>query len=268
LCHSNILTILEFELSLILFAWSQVARALDGNVLHRWASPLPCGGSSSRGLGKGAFIVLDCIFDDAQTFWILDAMHWREVDLYENPTEFRLFWLTTKITEEAPDMSTADPFRLALVPFYECNPAGLEQAYQGPVPFARDGLLFYLKQGFYRPGSSPLVLQWKDAVSSQYLVYSKTLQAVLEVRQRGAEAAENEEEDEDLAAAMGAHTLEHPLGLVNAWGPPKTVMAGAAAEEAPAAPPAHDLCLVTLEGLEVGSVPEALVVQKGIKPGS
>jgi hypothetical protein len=45
-------------------------------------------------------------------------------------------------------------------------------------------------------------------------------------------------------------------------------MAGAAAEEAPAAPPAHDLCLVTLEGLEVGSVPMALVAQKGIKPGS
>lgn len=234
-------------------------------MLHRWASPLPCGGSSSRGLGKGAFLVLDCIFDDAQTFWILDAMHWREVDLYENPAEFRLFWLTTKIAEEAPHMSTAEPFRLALVPFYECDPAGLEQAYRGPIPFARDGLLFYLKQGFYRPGSSPLVLQWKDAASSQYLVYSKTLQAVLAVRQRGAEAAENEEEDDDLAAAMGAHTLETPIGLVNSWGPPKAAMGDAGTRDAVLV---QDLCLVTLEGLEVGAVPEALAVEKCIQPGT
>jgi hypothetical protein len=234
--------------------------------MHRWSSPLPCGGPNGRGLGKGAFVVLDCIFDDAHTFWILDAMQWQEVDLYESPAEFRLFWLTTKVAEEAPQMATAVPFHLALVPFYECDPVGLEQAYRGTVPFARDGLLFYLKQGFYRPGSSPLVLQWKDAASSRYLVYSEVLQAVLAVRQRGAEAAENEEEDDNLAAAMGAHSLGGSLGLLTGWRAPK--MAAANEDENTAAASLQDLCLVTLEGLVVGTLPEALAAEKRIKSGS
>jgi hypothetical protein len=52
---------------------------------------------------------------------------------------------------------------------------------QGEQPYLRDGLLFYLKQGFYEPGSSPLILQWKDTFSSRYLIYSETQQAVLQV---------------------------------------------------------------------------------------
>ena len=31
------------------------------------------------------------------------------------------------------------------------------------LPYARDGLLFYHKEAFYTPGSSPLALLWADA---------------------------------------------------------------------------------------------------------
>jgi len=110
---------------------------------------------------------------------------WKDMSLYDSTAEFRLHWIHTQLQECMATAATAamaavvvtgaglggggggGGYRLRLCPYYDCNPAGLERAYGGPQPFARDGLLFYLKQGLYEPGPCPLVLQWKDAASSR-----------------------------------------------------------------------------------------------------
>ena len=56
-----------------------------------------------------------------------------------------------------------------------CKPAclstgALQEAYTGPVPFQRDGLMFLHKEGHYSLDSTPLALLWKDAHCSQYLL--------------------------------------------------------------------------------------------------
>jgi snurportin-1 len=34
-------------------------------------------------------------------------------------------------------------YKFSIVPVYECNSSGLQTVYSGPVPFERDGVLFY-----------------------------------------------------------------------------------------------------------------------------
>ena len=47
---------------------------------------------------------------------------------------------------------------------------GLRTAYEGPVPYRRDGLYLLHKEGHYALGHSPLALLWKDAACSRYFV--------------------------------------------------------------------------------------------------
>jgi snurportin-1 len=53
--------------------------------------------------------------------------------------------MTTKLAEtgalSAP--SAHHHYRFSVVPVYECNVPGLQAVYSGPVPFERDGILFY-----------------------------------------------------------------------------------------------------------------------------
>ncbi len=44
------------------------------------------------------------------------------------------------------------------------------QAYSGPVPYERDGLLLLHKEAYYHQGMTPLALLWKDAVCSRYVI--------------------------------------------------------------------------------------------------
>ena len=51
-----------------------------------------------------------------------------------------------------------------------CTTEGLRAAYDGPVPYQRDGLYLLHKEGHYALGLSPLALLWKDAACSRYFV--------------------------------------------------------------------------------------------------
>lgn len=69
--------------------------------------------------------------------------------------------MTTKLAEtgalSAP--SAHHHYQFSVVPVYECNVPGLQAVYSGPVPFERDGILFFNR----------LVprLYWKDSCISE-----------------------------------------------------------------------------------------------------
>mmetsp|Transcript_3243 Transcript_3243/g.5042 ORF Transcript_3243/g.5042 Transcript_3243/m.5042 type:complete len:417 (-) Transcript_3243:5-1255(-) len=140
----------------------------NGCMLHSFKSPLPGGGMTGR---HGSSAILECIYTPADnTYYALDIMNWNDMDCYDCEAEFRFFWLHTKFEETAGlsgGGAVAHSFRA--VPHWECSLTGLEQAYRSPLPYPRNGLLFYHREGQYEIGLTPLVLLWKDATITTYL---------------------------------------------------------------------------------------------------
>ena len=247
-----------------------VSRQLAGGVLHKWESPLPHGSretNSRQGRGKSedGYSILDCIYDDhKKTYWVLDAMVWKGYSLYDCTAEFRLYWLRTKLEEEAPFAAEAAPYKIRLAPYHECDPTGLQAAYAAPVPFIRDGLLFYLKGGHYQLGNTPLVLVWKDRHSSRYLVYSEEQTVVLGVHDPVAHAAAE-------AAASAAECGGGLGGAAEEGGmeyeATDAAVAGGGLGAGAAVPEGGALLLVTGEGAEVGQVPLALAQEQKLGHG-
>ena len=149
---------------------------------------------------------------------------------------------------QQPELQPSTPtgggsVKVRLAPYYDCNPQGLEAAYQGPMPFLRDGLLFYLKAGLYEPGSTPLVLAWKDAMSSRYLVYSDTQEVVLAAQEQSpGKCRQSRGCEEEKSSSTGLSCNR-------------------------AADSSRDLALVTLEGIQVDVLPSLLAAQHDIAPG-
>lgn len=139
--------------------------------------------------------MLDCIYHEPNdTYYILDVMCWRGCDLHDCTTEFRLFWLTGKLSELAttPNLQHQPPIgfsttvdgsqygglsigaaggrQFVQVQHHPATPEGLSAAYSGPVPFTRDGLYFIHTQSHYFPGQTPLALVWKDSSTSRYFL--------------------------------------------------------------------------------------------------
>ncbi|CAN0576217.1 unnamed protein product, partial [Ectocarpus sp. 12 AP-2014] len=105
--------------------------------------------------------------------------------LYDCNTDFRFYWVRTKLLEaDGPldTVSSRNGYRIKVryipapstfcifqpTPYHECDRQGLAHAYASPVPFIKDGLLFYLKTAHYQLGPTPLVLLWKDASVARY----------------------------------------------------------------------------------------------------
>lgn len=82
-----------------------------------------------------------------QTYYVIDVVCWAGTLLYECTADFRLFWLHSRLAEvgacDAP--STYHRYRFSTVPVYNCDQEGLHLAYSSPVPYVKDGLLFYNK---------------------------------------------------------------------------------------------------------------------------
>jgi hypothetical protein len=76
-------------------------------------------------------------------------MCWRGYSLYDCSSEFRFFWMNSKLAEtNALQPSSAHHrYRFSIVPVYECDIAGLQCAYSQPMPFTKDGVLFYNRWG-------------------------------------------------------------------------------------------------------------------------
>mmetsp|Transcript_4173 Transcript_4173/g.15000 ORF Transcript_4173/g.15000 Transcript_4173/m.15000 type:complete len:425 (+) Transcript_4173:127-1401(+) len=155
---------------------STVSRQRNGKMLHRFPSALPSGSrfSGSKSAGQGMYCILDCIFHERdQTYYVLDMMCWRGINLYDCSSEFRLFWVASKLAETMAGVEVGEKnrYRFAQVPCYPCTKEGLMEAYSGAsLTFERDGLLLLNKHAHYQLGPTPLSLLWKDSACSKYFI--------------------------------------------------------------------------------------------------
>ncbi|XVF08705.1 hypothetical protein REPUB_Repub07fG0026500 [Reevesia pubescens] len=151
-----------------------VSRQRNGSILHHFPSALPAGAKTRDGSGSAqSYCILDCIFHELdQTYYVIDMVCWNGYSLYDCTAEFRFFWLNSKLEESGAcnPPSYYHKFRFSAVPVYTCDQSGLYSAYNGVVPFVKDGLLFYNKHAHYQTGNTPLVLVWKDENCSQYVI--------------------------------------------------------------------------------------------------
>jgi snurportin-1 len=105
-------------------------------------------------------------------------MIWRGHELYDCTTEFRFFWMHSKLEEEkstnlSPPTIATTNFQIKLflpLPAYPATAAGIQAAYSNPINFTRDGLYFIHRRTHYSPGQTPLALTWKDALSSKFFI--------------------------------------------------------------------------------------------------
>uniref|UniRef100_A0A7N8X7H8 Snurportin-1 n=1 Tax=Mastacembelus armatus TaxID=205130 RepID=A0A7N8X7H8_9TELE len=121
---------------------STAAYTKSGYCVNRFPSLLPGGNRHNSAMGKD-YTILDCIYSEVdRTYYILDVMCWRGHPVYDCPTEFRFYWLQSKVqeTEGLSEIAKRNPFRFVT-----------------EYSFSVDGLLFYHRQTHYTPGSTPLV---------------------------------------------------------------------------------------------------------------
>ncbi|TMW60328.1 hypothetical protein Poli38472_000370 [Pythium oligandrum] len=146
-----------------------IARTQSGSIFKKFPSALP-NGSRKTTASTEAYCILDCIFHGHDsTFYVLDVMCWKGYLLYNCTTEFRWYWLRDKLAEgNAGEYSSSNPCRFLPLPCYECDEQGILDAYNTTFPFIKDGLLFYTKAAHYELGLTPLVVLWKDAMTSRY----------------------------------------------------------------------------------------------------
>ena len=96
-------------------------------------SALPNGSRASR--AGMSTCELDCIWREAeQTYYVLDVLAWKGQQLADCTTEFRLYWLRTKLAEaRAMETTSRNPCRFVPLDYSDCPAASLRQAYAGPV---------------------------------------------------------------------------------------------------------------------------------------
>jgi len=136
------------------------SRTEDGKLLSRFSSGLPNGSTNVRGGGgRGSYCILDCVFHpETRIYFVLDMMAWKGNLYYDCPTDFRLYWMHTKLSEtETKETSPFNEYRFIPLPYYECNASGITAVMQGPFIVNRQGLIFYNKETHYIIGSTPLV---------------------------------------------------------------------------------------------------------------
>nr|XP_033776847.1 snurportin-1 [Geotrypetes seraphini]XP_033776848.1 snurportin-1 [Geotrypetes seraphini]XP_033776849.1 snurportin-1 [Geotrypetes seraphini]XP_033776850.1 snurportin-1 [Geotrypetes seraphini] len=138
---------------------STAAYTKSGFCVNRFPSLLPGGNRHKSVTGKD-YTILDCIYSEvARTFYILDVMCWRGHPVYDCQTDFRFYWIHSKLQEEEglTETSRRNPFKFVYLQSFSCSFESINNVLAMDFPFEVDGLLFYHKQTHYTPGSTPLV---------------------------------------------------------------------------------------------------------------
>ncbi|KFO37968.1 Snurportin-1 [Fukomys damarensis] len=138
---------------------STSAYTKSGYCVNRFPSLLPGGNKRNSTTGKD-YTILDCIYNDvSQTYYVLDVMCWRGHPFYDCQTDFRFYWMHSKLPEEEGlgEKTKLNPFKFVGLKNFPCTPESLCKVLAMDFPFEVDGLLFYHKQTHYSPGSTPLV---------------------------------------------------------------------------------------------------------------
>ncbi|XP_069621775.1 snurportin-1 isoform X4 [Ranitomeya imitator] len=79
---------------------STAAYTKSGYCVNRFPSLLPGGNRNNSATGKD-YTILDCIYnEESRTYYVLDVMCWRGHPVYDCQTDFRFYWLQSKLQEE------------------------------------------------------------------------------------------------------------------------------------------------------------------------
>ncbi|CAK7301418.1 Snupn [Vulpes lagopus] len=138
---------------------STSAYTKSGYCVNRFSSLLP-GGNKRNSTTAKDYTILDCIYSEVnQTYYVLDVMCWRGHPFYDCQTDFRFYWMHSKLPEEEglEEKTKLNPFKFVGLKNFPCTPESLCKVLSMDFPFEVDGLLFYHKQTHYSPGSTPLV---------------------------------------------------------------------------------------------------------------
>ncbi|KAK3097029.1 hypothetical protein FSP39_005735 [Pinctada imbricata] len=120
------------------------AYSKSGYRINSFSSHLPGGSFKQKGRNKDNAI-LDCLFNEQEgTYYVLDIMCWKNHPIYDSETEFRFYWLASKVIE-TPEMAQKSPDNTI------------------------DGVLFYHKRCHYTFGSTPLVVWLKPYMLPEIL---------------------------------------------------------------------------------------------------
>lgn len=134
------------------------AYSRTGAFMRRFPSHLP--GGCHKLAQHQSYCILDCIYHEIlQTFFVLDIMCWRGHPVYDSDTEFRIFWLQSKLSEEGEELashSKTNPYKFIPLEFVSCKRESITKLLSGEWKLEVDGLLFIHKEAHYSPGLSPL----------------------------------------------------------------------------------------------------------------
>lgn len=146
---------------------STTAYAKSGYQVGRFQSRFPGGNPDSYKDNA----ILDCIYNEAEgIYYILDIMCWKNHPIYDSETEFRFFWLNSKLSEtpEVMTKSKENPYQFLPLTNYPCTKEAISAAVAG-ASFEVDGVLFYHKRTHYTFGSTPLVVWLKPYMLNEIL---------------------------------------------------------------------------------------------------
>jgi snurportin-1 len=130
----------------------------SGHFVSCFQSMLP-GGRRVQS-NSGLVTLLDCIhLPEKGVFYVLDAMAWGVMSLYDCDTQFRRFWISSKL-EETPDLgrkARSNQYPFLFSHSFDCDKAGISTGINQDLDYDLDGILFYHKHVHYLPGHTPLV---------------------------------------------------------------------------------------------------------------
>ncbi|KAG9305022.1 hypothetical protein G9A89_007425 [Geosiphon pyriformis] len=136
-----------------------ISRFRSGRIMHLFESNLPGGSSLYNGNKTSDYCILDCVFDEnTATYYVLDLMCWKGHTVYDCDTEFRFYWLRTKLSELEPPSGKTSLYKFKPLDIHCCGGEELSSLITNPQQFGYepDGLLFFDKRTQYVIGDTPL----------------------------------------------------------------------------------------------------------------
>ncbi|KAL5004249.1 hypothetical protein ScPMuIL_017705 [Solemya velum] len=146
------------------------AYARNGYRINTFPSLLS-GGNRKKMQGSHECTILDCLYNEvAETYYVLDVMCWKGHPFYDSETEFRFYWLHSKLSEEPEvcEKSALNRYKFVPLPSIACTTENIHSALHA-AQFEIDGLLFFHKRTHYTFGSTPLVVWLKPYMVPEIL---------------------------------------------------------------------------------------------------
>ncbi|XP_063121737.1 snurportin-1 isoform X2 [Rattus norvegicus] len=116
---------------------STSAYTKSGYCVNRFSSLLP-GGNRRNSTTAKDYTILDCIYSEVnQTYYVLDVMCWRGHPFYDCQTDFRFYWMNSKLPEEEGlgEKTKINPFKFVGLKNFPCTPESLCKVLSMDFPF-------------------------------------------------------------------------------------------------------------------------------------